>query len=280
MKEGAESNNKNLLLEMCIDENTFELALKFVKETKTTLRLEICSELGAEGFTPHDETVLLCLSEPLFEHTNLNIMIRPKLQASHDLGTCGMIDSFCYDDQALEIMKMQIRSMKKLLAQEKDKVKNREIGFVLGCIERTQSGTIAINTFALQEIIDVIQEPCELCHRFSVTFHKAFDLLSNPIESVQLLAALGVDRILTSLNFGCEDLKGKAMNSIQQFNNKNTEILKHFLQAVGNMQDASKVILLIGGDVRENNHLELVKFFEKYPQIRFELHSSTPFKIK
>nr|CAG4712574.1 unnamed protein product [Naegleria fowleri] len=287
MKDEIERRS-NILLEMCMDESTFDLALESVRENKCQ-RLEVCSELGAEGFTPHEEMVLACLSEPLFEHTNLNIMIRPKLHTKFGTSAASsntMIDSFCYNDEAIAIMKTQIRKMKKLLMQEKDKVKNRQIGFVLGCIERRMNGKITINVNALKELIGVIQEPCKdlhhTQHRFSITFHKAFDLLSDQIESVTILAELGIDRILTSLNFECEDLKGKAVNSIQQFmnDNDNTELLQRFLKTVSDVPDTSKVILLIGGGVRENNYLEIMQFFELFPKVQFELHSSTPFKIK
>jgi len=42
------------------------------------------------------------------------------------------------------------------------------------------------------------REACELARPLSVTFHRAFDMTRDPLESLDTLAAIGVDRVLTS----------------------------------------------------------------------------------
>ena len=125
-------------------------------------RVELCENLSEGGTTPSYGTIKKCmeaLSIPVF------VMIRPR----------G--GNFIYSEDEINIMKEDIKICKQFDVQ----------GIVFGLL--TKDGKVdAENTSKL----------IELARPMQVTFHKAFDELSDLEEALETLIRLGVNRILTS----------------------------------------------------------------------------------
>ena len=96
---------------------------------------------------------------------DVNVLIRPR----------G--GDFCYSENEFLIMKRDIEICKALKIN----------GVVFGILN--PDGTIDIERN---------RELVELAHPMNVTFHRAFDMVRNPFDSLSELINLGVDRILTS----------------------------------------------------------------------------------
>jgi len=125
-------------------------------------RLELCSDFLEGGETPSAGTLKLIKSKvdiPVF------VMIRPR----------G--GDFVYTNDELEVMKEDIRTLKKIGAN----------GFVFGVL--TPKGEVNIG--ACEQLIEVADGlPC--------TFHRAFDASRNLEKSLEAVIEAGFRRILTS----------------------------------------------------------------------------------
>lgn len=125
-------------------------------------RLELCARIGTGGLTPpvrRIAAVRAAVSIPV------HVMIRPRP------------GDFVYSRGELTTMVGSIASARRAGAA----------GVVLGAL--TPGG--AIDTDALSLLL-------EAADGLSVTFHRAFDELTDPLAGLEHLVALGVDRILTS----------------------------------------------------------------------------------
>ena len=147
-----------MIKEACI-ENFTEA---FAAQKAGANRIELCENLQVGGTTPSYGTIKTCVEKlniPSF------VMIRPR----------G--GNFIYSEEELEIMKTDIDSCKQLEVP----------AVVFGLL--TKDGLI--DEEKTRELI-------ERSRPMKVTFHKAFDELSDPFEGLKILIRLGVDRILTS----------------------------------------------------------------------------------
>ncbi len=135
-------------------------------------RIELCSELSIGGITPS-----YGLLEKISKEITIpvNVLIRPRS------------GNFCYTDDEFEIMKTNIKTCK-------------ELGFN-GIVSGILNPDNSIDIKRTRELI-AISKP------LSFTFHRAFDCVQNPKESLQQLFNLKVNRILTS------GLQEKAINGI------------------------------------------------------------------
>ena len=88
-----------------------------------------------------------------------------------------MWGDFCYSDVEFETMKLDI-ALCKLVGVD---------GVVIGLLH--PDGTVDVER--MRALI-------ELARPLSVTCHRAFDVTRDPLESLETLIALGVDRILTT----------------------------------------------------------------------------------
>ncbi len=149
------------MMEVCID----SVDSVVHAESGGASRLELCACLGEGGTTP-----TLGLLRVVKTATTLPIcvMIRPR----------G--GDFLYTETEFEIMKEDVRILKKEGVD----------GFVFGLL--TSEGDI--DTKRVEELLT-------LCRPLPVTFHRAFDMVKKPLDCLETLIKLGVDRILTS---GCE----------------------------------------------------------------------------
>lgn len=163
-------------------------------------RIELCSELAVGGITPSYgliKHVMDSVKIPVF------VLIRPR---SGD---------FTYSDDEFEIMKRDIQLCKDL-----------------GC-SGIVSGVLNVdNTVDIQRTNELV----ELSSPLKFTFHRAFDWIPNPYESMEQLIQLNVDRILTS---GQESSAEKGIFVLQQ------------LKKLAN----GRITILPGGGIKSDNIL-------------------------
>ena len=184
-------------LEICA--NSYQSAINAQKAEAD--RIELCSELSVGGITP-SYGLLKKVSEEIT--IPIHILIRPR---SGD---------FCYSDDEFQQIKKDIQTCKELGFN----------GIVSGVLNRD-------NSIDIERTKELIQ----LSKPLSFTFHRAFDCVNNPKESLQQLIDLKVDRILTS------GLEEKAAQGI--------ELLKELKQLAKN-----RVIILPGSGINPNNILK------------------------
>jgi copper homeostasis protein len=181
-------------LEICA--NSYESAIN--AQIAGAHRIEICSELSLGGITP-SYGLLKKISKEI--SIPVHVLIRPR---SGD---------FCYAESEFQQMKTDILRCKKLGFQ----------GIVAGVLTKKN-----------QIDIEKTKQLIALSKPLSFTFHRAFDIVSNPKKALKTLLDLGVDRILTS------GTKEKAAEGI--------ELLKA-LKKIAN----KKVIILPGSGINKDN---------------------------
>lgn len=149
-----------MIIEICTDHLHGALAAqKFGAK-----RIELCSALGVGGLTPSFGLIQECAMVPLLE---VHVMIR------HREG------NFCYDSRDISIMLADIEAAKKAGAH----------GVVFGCL--LEDGSLDLfNTRILLNHAKQLD--------LEVTFHRAFDLCNDPIQALNDLITLKIDRLLTS----------------------------------------------------------------------------------
>ena len=183
-------------LEICA--NSYQSAIN--AQNAGANRIELCSELSVGGITP-SYGLLKKVSEILT--IPVNVLIRPRN------------GNFCYSEDEFDVMKKNIKLCKELDFN----------GIVSGVLKKDNS----IDLERTKELI-------ELAKPLSFTFHRAFDCVSNPQESLEQLIDLKVDRILTS------GLQEKAIEGI--------DLLKKLNSIADN-----KIIILPGSGINANNVL-------------------------
>jgi copper homeostasis protein len=124
-------------------------------------RIELCDNLLEGGTTPSAG----CIKVARGVKIRLHVMIRPR----------G--GDFLYSPEELEVMREDVRMAKDLGAD----------GVVFGCL--TAAGQV--DRFQTAELT-------QLARPLNVTFHRAFDMSSDPERGLEELIELGVDRVLTS----------------------------------------------------------------------------------
>lgn len=147
-----------MVKEACIESFTEAL----IAQNNGANRVELCENLTVGGTTPSYGTVKICLEK-------LNIPVFPMIRPRGG--------NFIYTDEEIEIMKEDIKIFKELGVK----------GIVFGILTKDNK----IDIEKTKELVD-LAKPME------VTFHKAIDELSNPLEYIDILADIGVKRILTS----------------------------------------------------------------------------------
>ncbi len=166
-----------MLLEICA--NSYQSAVN--AEKAGAERIELCNELAVGGITPSYgliKRVVETLSIPVF------VLIRPRS------------GNFTFSDAEFEIMKNDIDICKKIGVQ----------GIVSGVLNDN-------NTIDLQRT----QALVELSKPLAFTFHRAFDCVPNPMEALEQLIDLDLERILTS---GLEPTAEKGLNMLMKLNKK------------------------------------------------------------
>lgn len=124
-------------------------------------RIELCQALEVDGLTPSAEMI----AEAIGLGIPVQVLIRPRE------------GDFVYDEAEVETMLKEIRLAKRLGAN----------GVVIGALK--SDGSIDEET-----IRRLVSEATGL----SITFHRAFDVCSQPAEALEQIVSLGCHRLLTS----------------------------------------------------------------------------------
>ena len=147
-----------MIIEVCAE--SYEYAVKAEKAGAD--RVELCKDLYLDGLTTDFETAkrtIDSLNIPVF------ILIRPK------------VGDFTYSNEEFELMKSDIVKFKEMGCK----------GIVSGVLNEDNS----IDIKRTKELV-------KLSRPLDFTFHRAFDVVSDPLKEIENLIRLGVDRILTS----------------------------------------------------------------------------------
>ncbi len=149
-----------MTLEVCVD--SYETAL--LAAQYQAKRIELCSALSVGGLTPSLALVQQCISIKSIE---THVMIRPRE------------GDFYYNNNEIESMSKEIEFMAKIGVH----------GLVFGCLDMNNNIDVHHN-----ELLIKIAKSKGL----ETTFHRAFDFVKNPLESLESLISMGFDRLLTS----------------------------------------------------------------------------------
>lgn len=147
-----------MLVEVC--SNSLQSALNAEKAGAD--RIELCSELAVGGITPS-----YGLLKSVRERINIpvRVLIRPR---SGD---------FTYSDDEFEIIKTNISFCK-------------DLGFE-GVVSGVLHADFTLDMERTKELVETAKD-------LNFTFHRAYDWVKRPIETLKMLEVIGVDAILTS----------------------------------------------------------------------------------
>ena len=167
-------------------------------------RIELCQDLTNDGITP---SKALLNSAIKISTLPINVLIRPR------------IGDFFYNSEEIKLIEEEIKNIKSLPIN----------GIVIGVLNKKNDLPINI----LKELVEMIKP-------LDITFHRAFDLLKNPIESMNKLSKIGFDRILTS---GHSERAEKGLDMLIK------------LKAKAN----KKISIMPGGGINESNCINFFK---------------------
>ena len=204
-----------MIIEVCAE--SYKYALKAGKAGAD--RIELCKDLHLDGLTPDYETAkrtIDSLNIPVF------ILIR------HREG------DFIYSDEEFELMKQDILKFKEMGCK----------GIVSGVLNDDNS----IDIERTKELV-------ELSRPLEFTFHRAFDVVSDPLKEIKNLIRLGVDRILTS------GQKDKAIEGL--------ELLKEFKNISKN-----RIKIMPGSGINKSNIVNFESFNEIHGSFKNETNLS------
>ncbi len=193
-----------MIIEVCAE--SYEYALKAEKAGAN--RIELCKDLHLDGLTPDYETAkrtIDSLNIPVF------ILIRPRE------------GDFIYSDEEFELMKNGIVKFKEMGCK----------GIVSGVLKSD-------NSIDLKRTKELVQ----LSKPLDFTFHRAFDIVKNPIHEIKNLIEIGVDRVLTS------GQKNKAIESLE------------FLNELNNIAN-NRIVIIPGGGISTM----IIKKFKSFSEI-------------
>jgi copper homeostasis protein len=148
----------NFKLEICVD--TIESAIEAQKAGAD--RIELCNNLTEGGTTPGYGTIVTSRKNL---NISLNVIIRPR----------G--GDFLYSNLEYDIMKRDIDICGEWGVD----------GIVIGILKA--DGAIDIERTA---------KLIEIAHHMTVTFHRAFDMCSDPVQGLEDVISSGATRLLTS----------------------------------------------------------------------------------
>ena len=201
-----------MIIEVCTE--SYEYALKAEKAGAD--RIELCKDLHLDGLTPDYESAkktINKLSIPVF------ILIRPR------------DGDFVYSNEEFKLMKSDI-------------VKFKEMG-CKGIVSGVLSNDKSIDIERTQELVE-LSKPLEF------TFHRAFDLVKNPIEEIENLIQMGIDRVLTS------GQKEKAIDGL---------VLLEKLNKISK----NRIVIIPGSGISKNNLRNFDSFKEVHGSFKREI---------
>ena len=202
-----------MIIEFCAE--SYEYAMKAEKAGAD--RIELCKDLHLDGLTPDYECAKRTIDKldiPVF------ILIRPRE------------GDFSYSDEEFELMKDDIIKFKEMGCK----------GIVSGILKD-------------DNLIDIkrTKELVKLSKPLEFTFHRAFDLVKYPIEEIETLIKIEVDRVLTS------GQKEKAIDGL---------VLLEQLNKISN----NRLIIMPGSGISKNN----LKDFELFNEVHGSFKEGVP----
>jgi len=172
-----------MIVEVCA--NSYESAIN--AELGGANRIELCKDLHLDGLTPDDEIAKKTINElniPVF------ILIRPRE------------GDFNYSNEEYELMKADI-------------VKFKEMG-CKGIVSGVLNDDKTIDLERTKELV-------ELTRPLEFTFHRAFDIVTDPFKELENLIEIGIDRVLTS---GQKDKAFDGLDLLKKLNKKAGDKIK------------------------------------------------------
>lgn len=169
--------------------------------------LEVCAGLADGGTTPTLGFVRHCADAAPGLEIRVLVRARP--------------GDFVHSPQEVEVMAADIEATRNALGS------TARLGFVIGTLE--PDGTIA----------DAVRRLVAACADAPVTFHKAFDSVPDQAAALELLADLGVTRVLTSGG------PGPALDHLREL----AALVRH---------GGDRVRIAVGGGVRPANVVRIV----------------------
>ena len=204
-----------MIIEVCAE--SYEYAEKAEKAGAD--RIELCKDLHLDGLTPNHESAKRTIDRlnlPVF------ILIRPRE------------GGFTYSNEEFELMKQDIVKFKEMGCK----------GIVSGILNLDNS----IDLNRTKELVE-LSKPLEF------TFHRAFDVVTDPLKELEKLIQLGVERVLTS------GQKQKAVKGI--------ELLKELKK---NAKD--KIIIMPGSGINKLNIMNFRSFNEIHGSFKNEINTN------
>ena len=204
-----------MIIEVCAD--SYEYAEKAEKAGAD--RIELCKHLHLDGLTPNYKTAKITIE-------NLNIPVFVLIRPRHG--------DFNYSKKEFELMKADI-------------VKFKEMG-CKGIVSGILNNDNTIDIKRTNELVN-LSRPLEF------TFHRAFDMVTDPLKELEKLIQLGVERVLTS------GQKQKAVKGI--------ELLKELKK---NAKD--KIIIMPGSGINKLNIMNFRSFNEIHGSFKNEINTN------
>ena len=181
-------------------------------------RIELCKDLHLDGLTPDYQTAkntIKKLNIPVF------VLIRPRE------------GDFVYSNEEFELMKRDILKFKEIGCK----------GIVSGILNNDKN----IDIERTKELVK-LSRPLEF------TFHRAFDVVKDPLNEIENLVEIGVNRILTS---GQKDI---AMDGLV------------LLEKLNSISD-KRIIIMPGSGISKNNLKSFDLFREIHGSFKNEINS-------
>ena len=204
-----------MIIEVCAE--SYEYAEKAEKAGAD--RIELCKNLHLDGLTPDYKTAKKTID-------NLNIpvyiLIRPRQ------------GDFNYSEKQFELMKADIIKFKEMGCK----------GIVSGILNND-------NTIDIKRTNELV----ELSRPLEFTFHRAFDVVSDPLKEIENLIKIGVARILTS------GQKHKAIEGL--------ELLKEFKNISKN-----RIKIMPGSGINKSNIVSFKSFEEIHGSFKNEINTN------
>ncbi len=181
----------------------FEVCLESAESAKAAQeagahRVELCAALREGGLTPSAGAIAVARRAISIK---LHVIIRPRP------------GDFCFSPLEFECMRHDIDLCKQLGAD----------GVVIGLL--TPAGDVDLPR---------TRELVQLARPLSVTFHRAFDMARDPVQALESLIELGVDRILTS---------GQESSALEGM-----ELIAALIRRA-----AGRIVVMPGGGIHERN---------------------------
>ena len=174
-----------MIIEVCA--NSYESAIN--AEQGGADRIELCKDLHLDGLTPAYETAKKTIDE-------LNIPVFILIRSREG--------DFNYSNEEYELMKADIIKFKEMGCK----------GIVSGVLNEDK-------TVDLERTKELV----ELSRPLEFTFHRAFDVVSDPFKEIKNLIELGIDRVLTS---GQEETASEGIELIKKL----TKIAKNRIKII------------------------------------------------